>query len=46
MPREIAERVARDLAVVLERPDVREGLDRIAFEPRSSTPDELAALLK
>jgi tripartite-type tricarboxylate transporter receptor subunit TctC len=46
MPREIAERLARDLAVVLARSDVREGMGKIAFEPRSSTPDELAAFLK
>jgi tripartite-type tricarboxylate transporter receptor subunit TctC len=46
MPREIADRVARELAVVLKREDVREGLGKIAFEPRSSTPDELAAFLK
>ncbi len=46
MPREIANRVARDLAVVLARPDVREGLGKIAFEPRSSTPDELTEFLK
>lgn len=46
MPREIAERLARDLAVVLARPEVREGLGKIAFEPRSSTPDELTAFLR
>jgi len=46
MPREIADRVSRELAVALARPDVREGLGKIAFEPRSSTPDELAAFLK
>jgi len=46
MPREIADRVARELAVVLKREDVREGMGRIAFEPRSSTPDELTAFLK
>jgi tripartite-type tricarboxylate transporter receptor subunit TctC len=46
MRREIADRVARELAVVLARPEVREGLGKIAFEPRSSTPDELSAFLK
>jgi tripartite-type tricarboxylate transporter receptor subunit TctC len=46
MPREIAERLARELAVVLKRDDVREGMGKIAFEPRSSTPDELAAFLR
>ena len=46
MPREIADRVSRELAVVLVRADVREGMGKIAFAPRSSTPDELAAFLK
>ena len=46
MPRQIADRVARELAVVLARSEVREGLGKIAFEPRSSTPDELTAFLK
>jgi tripartite-type tricarboxylate transporter receptor subunit TctC len=46
MPREIADRLARELAVVLAREDVREALGKIAFEPRSSTPDGLAAFLK
>jgi tripartite-type tricarboxylate transporter receptor subunit TctC len=46
MPREIADRVSRELAVVLAREDVREAMGKIAFAPRSSTPDELAAFLK
>ena len=46
MPRQIADRVARELAVVLARSEVRENLGKIAFEPRSSTPDELTAFLK
>ena len=46
MQREIADRLARELAVVLRRDDVREGMGRLAFEPRSSTPDELTAFLK
>jgi tripartite-type tricarboxylate transporter receptor subunit TctC len=46
MPREIADRVSRELAVALAREDVREGMGRIAFAPQSSTPDELAAFLK
>jgi tripartite-type tricarboxylate transporter receptor subunit TctC len=46
MPREIADRLARELAVVLKRVDVRDGMGKIAFEPRSSTPAELAAFLK
>jgi tripartite-type tricarboxylate transporter receptor subunit TctC len=46
MPREIADRLSRELAIVLKREDVREGLGKLAFEPRSSTPDELTAFLK
>jgi tripartite-type tricarboxylate transporter receptor subunit TctC len=46
MPREIADRVSRELAVALAREDVREGLGKLAFAPQSSTPDELAAFLK
>jgi tripartite-type tricarboxylate transporter receptor subunit TctC len=46
MPKEIAERLARELAVVLKRPEVRESLGKIAFEPRSSTPEELTSFLK
>jgi tripartite-type tricarboxylate transporter receptor subunit TctC len=46
LPREVVDRLAREMAVALKRPDVREGLDRIAFEARSSSPEELAALVK
>lgn len=46
MPKEIAERLARELAVVLRRADVREGFGRIAFEGKSSTPEELTAFLR
>ncbi len=46
MPRDVVDRLARELAVVLQRPEVREGLGKIAFDPQSSTPEELAAFLK
>lgn len=46
MPREVVDRLARELAVILKRPDVREGFGKLAFEPKSSTPEELAAFLK
>ena len=45
MPREIAERLSREMAIVLARADVREGVGRHAFETRSSSPAELAAFL-
>lgn len=46
MPKEVADRLAKEIAVVLQRPDVREAFGKIAFDPKSSTPDELAALLR
>ena len=38
MPREIVDRVGRELAVVLAKPEVKEAFGKLAFEPRSSTP--------
>ena len=46
MPKEVVDRLARELATVLQRPDVREAFGKIAFGPKHSTPDELAAFLK
>jgi tripartite-type tricarboxylate transporter receptor subunit TctC len=46
MPRPIVDRVSRELAVVLKRPEVHEAFGKLAFEPRSSTPQELAAFVK
>jgi tripartite-type tricarboxylate transporter receptor subunit TctC len=46
MPRDVVDRLARELAVVLKRPEVHEGFGKLAFEPKSSTPEELAAFLK
>jgi tripartite-type tricarboxylate transporter receptor subunit TctC len=46
MPKDIAVRLSRELAVVLKRPEVREAFQKLAFEPRSSTPEELAAFVK
>jgi tripartite-type tricarboxylate transporter receptor subunit TctC len=42
LPREIVERVAREVAVVMAKPEVRECVARHAFEAQSSTPQELA----
>jgi tripartite-type tricarboxylate transporter receptor subunit TctC len=46
MPKEAVDRVARELAAVLKRPEVRDAFGKIAFDPQSSTPGELAAFLK
>ena len=45
-PPEIVERLSREVAAAMKRPDVREGLDRAVFDYKSSTPQELAAFLK
>ena len=46
MSPEAVNRLARELGVVLQRPEVREAFGKIAFEARSSTSEELAAFLK
>ena len=45
-PPAIVERLAREVAAAMTRPDVREGLERAAFDSKSSTPAELGAFLK
>ena len=45
LPKEVVDRVARDLAAVLKRPEVKEGFGRLAFEARSSTPQQLTAFV-
>ncbi len=46
MPREIVDRLAREMAVVLAKPEVKDAFGKLAFEPHSSTPEALAAHLK
>jgi tripartite-type tricarboxylate transporter receptor subunit TctC len=46
MPREVVERLEAALAKVLVRQDVIDGLGKIAFQPKPSTPQELTAFLK
>lgn len=45
MPKEIVDRVGRDLAAVLARPEIKDAFGRLAFEPRSSTPQQLSAFV-
>jgi tripartite-type tricarboxylate transporter receptor subunit TctC len=45
LPREIVDRLARETAAVMARPEVREGVARYAFEAQSSTPAELGSFL-
>ena len=46
LPREVADRLAREMAVIAAKPDVREQLERYAFDARASSPDEMSAYLK
>jgi tripartite-type tricarboxylate transporter receptor subunit TctC len=46
MPREIADRLSRELIALLKRLEVREAFGKLAFEPRGATPEELAAFTK
>lgn len=46
MPRDVTERISRDINAAFKRPYVRELVDRQAFEYAGSTPEEMAAFLK
>jgi len=46
MPRDITDRISRELIALLRRPEVVEAFGRLAFEPRGSTPEELAAFTR
>lgn len=46
MPREIVDRLARELTRVLAQADVRSQLESVAFQPQGSSPEELAATLR
>lgn len=45
-PKDIVERLSREVNVILKRPDIREQLEKQALEPAGSTPNELEAFLK
>jgi len=45
-PPAIVDRLSREVAAAMKRPDVREGLDRAGFDYQSSTPQELGAFLQ
>ena len=45
LPKDVVDRLAREMAVVLAKPEVREAFGKLAFEPRSSTPQELSAFV-
>ena len=46
LPRDIVERLHKEVAAILVRPEVREQIARQAFEVQASTPEELAAYTK
>jgi tripartite-type tricarboxylate transporter receptor subunit TctC len=46
MPREVTERLSRELQALLKRPEVHAAFGKLAFEPRGSTPEELAAFTR
>ena len=46
MPKDIVDRLSLEVNAVLKLPDVRVQLDKQAFEPSGSTPEELAAFVK
>lgn len=46
LPKEVVDRVAAAMKLISARQDVRGSLDKIAFELQSSTPEEMATLLK
>ena len=46
MPKEVVERLNREIVALLKRPEIREQLAKQAFEARSSSPVELAAYVR
>ena len=45
LPPEIAQRMSRELAAAIARPDVRERVDKLGFDLAASTPAEMAAFM-
>jgi len=45
MPKEIVDRLNREMVSLLAKPDVKEAFGKLAFEARSSTPEELSAFV-
>ncbi len=46
MPKDVVDRLNRELNLVLKRPDVRESLAKQAFAPRGSSAEEMSAIIK
>jgi len=45
-PKDIVERLSREVNVILKRPEIRGQFEKQASEPAGSTPGELGAFLK
>lgn len=45
LPRDVVDRVGREIAIVLAKPEVKDAFGKIAFEPRSSSPEALSAFV-
>jgi tripartite-type tricarboxylate transporter receptor subunit TctC len=46
MPKDVVDRVAKEMAILLVKPEVKEAFGKLAFEPHGSTPEQLGAHLK
>lgn len=46
MPKEVVDRLNREVRVILQRQDIREQLDKLAFDSGGSTSEELAAYIR
>lgn len=46
MPKEVVERLNKELAAALKRPEVRENLAKQAFDPRGSSAEEFGAYMR
>ena len=46
LPRDVVERLNREMVKVLTRPDIREQLGRLAFDAQGSTPDEFRSFVR
>jgi len=45
LPKDVVDRLNREMVVLLAKPEVKEAFGRLAFEPRSSSPQELSAFV-
>jgi tripartite-type tricarboxylate transporter receptor subunit TctC len=46
LPRSVVERLTREINAILQRPEIKEQIERQAFEVEGSTPEELGVFVK